>query len=119
MNPNKDYDEVVLSILIYEFDFSDNKEIERGIRETLLEKNLGVYDEDRIALLRRFKDAIRSEFWRGEKSKYYAISHAPLCNLNDFKISLMAKEYEVEFPNILPCTIERFVERAVHLYWLR
>src|SRR4051794_20058412 len=70
-----DYEDAVLSILAYEFSFTDRREIETKIKRKLRTKKFGKYDQQRIDLLRRFKDDVQTEVSRGPKSKYYTHSH--------------------------------------------
>ncbi len=114
-----DYEEAVLSILAYEFPSDDKREAEAKIKRKLRSKKLGRYDQERIDLLRRFKEAVQTEISKWQKSKYYAASHGEFADMKDFDRGQMADEFAAEFPTIPRQTIARFVEFAVYLYYLR
>ena len=55
------YEFVVLCDLHGEFSFSKKEESEAKIKQHLKRKKLGAYDQQRVDMLRRFKDEVQRE----------------------------------------------------------
>jgi hypothetical protein len=56
----KSADAVILDVLGYEFPFHDRTEAERKVKRRLRYHGLGPYRQERVDLLRRFKDAFKA-----------------------------------------------------------
>ncbi len=115
----ENYEDAALSILAYEFSFDDKREAEAKIKRTLRAKKLGKYDQERVDLLRRFKDEAQAEIGKGHESKYYTRSHGEFADMKDFDRGRMVKDLAASFPSIPKQSIEQFIEFAVYLYHLR
>ena len=68
--PSPTWESEALGILAGEFPFSDRAVTEAKIRGRLKRKQLGDYDAARVAVLRRFKDALQKEVAKGERSRF-------------------------------------------------
>ena len=126
MCSSPEYDSAALSVIGYEFGFSDKGRIDAQIREELLRKGLGAFDATRINLLRRFKDSVQAEVTLGPKSKYYKGAYGKFdsqdrqySDFRDFDSERMAVDYAAEFPEITEKAVKAFVGFAVYLYYLR
>ena len=78
------YEGEVLAVLAFEFDFSDRAESERKIKRHLRDKKLGPYDQDRIDILRRFKDDLRKELGKCNRSQFYTGFHGKYADMLDW-----------------------------------
>ncbi len=114
-----DYEETVLWILAYEFRFDDKRETEAKIDRKLRAKKIGKYHQQRIDLLRRFKDNVQAEISKGRESKYYTNPHGEFADMKDFDRDWMSHELAAAFPTIHEQSISQFVEYAIYLYYLR
>jgi hypothetical protein len=115
----KTADAVMLDVLAYEFDFDPRPESERKIKRRLRYWGLGPYRQDRVDLLRSFKDQVQAEIHRARKSRYYAGSHGRYAALEDIDIPRMVKDLAKAFPQIPKPEVAAFVPFAVYLYYLR
>jgi hypothetical protein len=120
------YDDTVLWILADEFPSTNKSKTEEKIRQKLTHKKLGDYDQERVDLLRRLKDAIQEEVKRDKASKYFTYPHGKkdakgqhYVDFEDFDRKRMADDYALRFPEIPKEVIGRFVEFAVFLYYLK
>jgi len=113
------YEDVVLWILAYEFSFDHKREAEAKIKRRLRDKKLGKYDQDRVDLLRRFKDELQVEIGRQQQSKYFTCLHGRFSDRADFDSERMRKDFEASYPSIPRRSIDRFIEFAIYLYYLR
>ncbi len=114
-----DYEEAVLWILVYEFPFDDKRETEAKIDRKLRAKKIGKYHQQRIDLLRRFKDDVQAEISKGRESKYCTNPHGEFADMKDFDRDRMSRELAAAFPAIHEQSISQFVEYAIYLYYLR
>lgn len=115
----KSADGVILDVLAYEFDFDDHAEAERKIRRRLRYHGLGPYEQERVDLLRHFKDEIRSEIHRGAKSHYFVGGHGKYAALEDFDVEGMTRDLAASYPAVPTDEVRAFVTFAVYLYHLR
>ena len=77
--PTRSADAVTLDVLGYEFPFDDRTEAERKIRRRLRYHGLRPYRQERVNLLRRFKDEIQGEIHRGGKVPVFRRQSRPVC----------------------------------------
>jgi hypothetical protein len=110
---------VILDVLGYEFPFDDGSEAERKIRRRLRYHDLGPYRQERVDLLRRFKDALQSEIHRGASSRYFAGTHGRYAALEDFDSERMVEDFSRSYPHVPHEEIKAFVPVAIYLYHLR
>jgi hypothetical protein len=115
----KSADAVILDVLVYEFPFHDRTEAERKVKRRLRYRGLGPYRQERVDLLRRFKDAIQSEIHRGARSRYYAGRHGQYAAMEDFDFERMTEDFRQSYPDVHHEEIKRFLPCAVYLYYLR
>ena len=115
----KSADAVILDVLGYEFPFHDRTEAERKVKRRLRYHGLGPYRQERVDLLRRFKDAIQSEIHRGARSRYFAGSHGRYAAMEDFDFERMIEDFSQSYPDVPHKEIKRFLPCAVYLYYLR
>lgn len=115
-----DYEEAVLSVLLWEFSFDDKRETETKIKRKLRRKKLGKYDQERVVLLRRFKDAVQAEAHKRRNSKYHTgRSHGEFADIKDFDLVTMKREMASAFPGIHRQSVEQFIEYGIYLYYIR
>lgn len=115
----KSADAVILDVLGYEFDFDDRADAERKIRRRLRYYGLRPCRQERVALLRRFKDAIQSEIGRGRQSRYFIGGRGKYAALEDFDLQRMIWDLTESYPDLPQREIAAFVPFAVYLYYLR
>ena len=113
------FENEVLSVLAYEFPFSDKAEAERKIKQRLRRKKLGPYDAERIEMLRRLKNELQQEIGKFEKSRFFTEFHGKYAEMRDFDIPRLLAEMIGRFPKIPKTEIETFVPFCVFLYYLR
>ena len=116
---SKSAERVIFDVLGREFPFSDKRESERKIRRRLRYHRVGPYRQERVDLLRRFKDEIQNEIHRRESSRYFAGSHGQYAALEDFAIERMIEDFGRSYPVVNHEEIKAFVPFAVYLYYLR
>jgi hypothetical protein len=112
-------DAVILDVLGYEFAFDEHLGAERKIRRRLRYDGLGPYQQERVNLLRRFKDEVQSEIHRGGQSRYFVGSHGKYAAMEDFDGGRMVQDLAQSYPEIPREEIAAFVPLAVYLYYLR
>ena len=113
------YEDAALSVLAYEFSFTDKRESETKIKRKLRAKKLGKYEQERIVLLRRFKDEVQMEISQWQKSKYYTRSHGEFADMKDYERERMAMDFAAAYPSIPERSIAQFIDFAIYLYYLR
>jgi hypothetical protein len=113
------YENEALSVLAYEFPFSDRAEAERKIKQRLSRKKLGRYDAARIDLLRQLKDVLQQEISKFEKSQFFTEFHGKYSDMRDFDVPRLTAEMMEHFPQIPKEEIEQFVPFCVFIYYLR
>lgn len=116
---SNDYEEAVLSVLAFEFSLDDKGETETKIKRKLRAKKLGKYDQERIDLLRRFKDEVKAEANKGWNSKYHTGSRGEFANMKDFDLVTMKREMAAAFPGIPRQSVDQFIEYGIYLYYIR
>lgn len=115
----KSADAVIIDVLGYEFAFDDRAEAERKIRRRLRYHSLGPYRQERVDLLRRFKDELQDEIHRGSRSRYFVASHGKYAAMEDFDIERLIRDLSESYPDVPQEEIQAFVPFAVYLYYLR
>ena len=115
----KSADAVILDVLGYEFPFDDRAEAERKIRRRLRYHGLRPYRQDRVDLLRRFKDEIQNEVHRGARSRYFAGRHGRYAAMENFDSERMVEDFSQSYPDVPREEIKAFVPFAIYLYYLR
>ncbi|MGL6074592.1 MAG: hypothetical protein ACRC8S_10570 [Fimbriiglobus sp.] len=117
---DKTVDEVALQVLAYEFPRDDHREAETKIKRRLRYYDLGPYSQERIEMLRRFKNEVQAEISLFHRSKYYVRTQKDgYAKMEDFDTDRMASEYGVAYPEVRPYDVAAFISLAVFLYWMR
>ena len=114
-----DYEEAVLSILAFEFSFDDKRETETKIKRKLRRKKLGPYDQERVDLLRRFKDEVQAEANKGWDSKYCTGSRGEFAEMKDWDIDTLKRDMAAAYPGIPRQSVDQFIEYGIYLYYIR
>jgi hypothetical protein len=117
--PATDYEDAVLSILVYEFGADDRRKTDENIKRKLRRKKLGEFDEGRIGTLRSIKDEVQQEIGKGAKSEYFTGYHGTYSDMSDFDHQRMVGDLSAAFPAITPQAIKQFVAFAIYIYYLR
>jgi hypothetical protein len=110
------WDSEALGVLAGEFPFSDRALTEAKIRGRLKRKKLGDYDAARVAVLRRFKDALQKEIGKGERSRFFAGSRGRYVDVRDFDVARLTKDMAARHPGVPKREVRWFVPFAVFLY---
>jgi hypothetical protein len=111
--------EVILGVLVYEFDFDDPRETETKIKKRLRYYKLGPFEQAEVDLLRRLKDSLQAEIGKFGESKYYAGPHGKYAAMENFDTGRMIADYKAMFPEVRAAKIEWFVQFAVFSYYIR
>ncbi len=112
-------EKVVLAVLIYEFRADARHESDKTIKKRLRYYRLGPYEQERVDLLRRFKDSLQKEIGRHHRSGYYLGPHGEFAAMEDFDVKRIVADYRTQYPGIDVSEIEWFVPFAVFTYYLR
>src|SRR4030042_51314 len=118
-NPESDSDSEVLDVLAYEFGFSNKAEYEGKIKRRLKDKTLGPYDQQRMDILRRFKDEVQSEIGKFSQPSYYTGTHGKYARQKDFDVKRLTTDMASRYPEIPQPAIKSFIPYAEYLYYLR
>ncbi|WP_293297933.1 hypothetical protein [Pedobacter sp. UBA4863] len=113
------YDSICFTELAYEFDFSDNKEIEKKIKRRLKHHKLGDFKQERIDYIRRLKNDLYSEITSQKKSKYFHKSKPNFADLADFNFERMTEDYHNKYENIDKEDLKGMINFAIYLYHMR
>lgn len=113
------YEGEALAVLAFEFDFSDRAESERKIKRHLRDKKLGPYDQDRIDILRRFKDDVRKELGKCNRSQFYTGFHGKYADMLDWDFGALLHPLQKKHPNVPKKEIDSFLPHAIFLYYLK
>jgi hypothetical protein len=124
MNTDKSKDEATfefeaLSALAYEWDYTDQSEIERKIKRRLIAKKLGPYDQSRVDTLRTFKNDVQTEINPYGKSKFYLGAKSSFAAMADWNLKALITHFQERHPTIPNDTIERFIPFAIFVYYLK
>lgn len=118
-NQNQTYDFICFSDLAYEFDIAEKKKIENKIRRRLKYYGLGMFDSDRVEMIRTLKNQLLAEFRDYKNSKYYIGSRGRYCDSKDFDFDLFLREYRTKFSGISSDDMENIIHFSIYLYYLR
>jgi hypothetical protein len=77
------------------------------------------YRQERVNLLRRFKDEVQSEIHRGGRSRYFVGRHGRYAAMEDFDIERMIEDFRHSYPDVPHEEIKAFLPFAIYLYYLR
>jgi len=110
---------VILGVLVYEFWSFEHEESQAKIKRRLRYYKFGPYRQEEVDVLRRFKDSLKEEIGRYNRSKYYLESHGKFAAMEDFDLPRIVSEYHAAFPAISVSDIEWFVPFAIFTYYLR
>ena len=108
-----------LHILAMEFSFSDRAESERKIKRRLRDKKLGPYDQDRVNVLRAFKDDVQQELDKPKDSRFYNGPSGKYVDPQDWDFAALWAELEKRHPKVSPSVIGEFLPYAIFLYYLK
>jgi hypothetical protein len=115
----KSADAVILDVLAYEFPFDDRAEAERKIRRSVRYHGRRPYPQERMELLRRFKDEVQSEIHRGARSRYFAGRRGRYAAMEDFDLGRMIEDFHRSYPDMHRKALTAFAPFAVYLHHLR
>ncbi|WP_020585823.1 hypothetical protein [Desulfobacter curvatus] len=113
------YEDEVLVGLAYEFSVSDHEESERKIKRRLREKKLGPYDQEKIDVIRKFKNNVQKELGKFNKSKFYAGAHGKYADMQDWDFDALLQYMIKKHPDVSKVAIGNFLPFAIYLYYLR
>jgi len=113
-------DREILSVIAYEWDFSDKTGNELKIRKRLKRKKLGELPSQRLEMLRSLRHNVeceikkfdRSEFWLGRHDERFA-------HIEDFDKERMAEHFKKDYPDVTDGIMEYFIAFSVFTYYLR
>lgn len=113
-------DREILSVVTYEWEWSDKEKNEEKISERLKRMKLGHLPEDRLQLLRKLRKETEkeinrhdcSDFWAGRHDKKYA-------HIDDFDKGKMKDYFLEKYPDVSSEVMEHFMGFAVFNYYLR
>ena len=83
------------------------------------EKDVPPVSDERVEVLRRFKNQVREEIQKAGKSKYYTHQHSQYADMRDFAAERLVGDYRRAFPELDEKLISAFINFAIYLYYLR
>jgi hypothetical protein len=113
------YDFICFTDLVYEFNISDKKEIEKKIKRRLKYHKLGDYRQTRVDYIRTLKNDLYAEISSGAKSKYFNKSKSNYADLNDFNIEGMTVDYAKKYGQVEEKEMTGMINFAIYLYHMR
>ena len=113
------YDWVCFQVLAYEFDTDDPKDFDKKLRRKLKSSGLGIYDAERIAVIRNLKNDLQSEIGKFARSHYYLKATGPYASLTDFDIDRMVDDYSRKYPSVAKDDMRGIMNFALYCYYLR
>lgn len=113
------YDSICFTDLVYEFNFSEKKEIEKKIRRRLKYHKLGDYRQERVDYIRRLKNDLYTEITSRSKSKYFHKSKSDFADLADFNIERMTEDYKIKYDKVDKEELMGMINFAIYLYHMR
>lgn len=115
------YEQVALTVLVYEFDIPSRGESDKTIAGRLRRRKLGAFDPVRIAALRKLKDELRAEIGKQQKSKYYDGPRGKRERMNtfveieDFDIPRLTLDMIKKYPAVPKKVVRWFVPLSVYV----
>jgi len=116
---NQTYDFICFAKLAYEFDYSDKKETENKIKESLRYYKLDSYDQERVDYLRRLKNDLYIEISSTTSSRYYQGPSSKYAALEDFDVYQMADDYLKKYDTVDRDELIRMINFSIYLYYMR
>jgi hypothetical protein len=114
----KSADWVILEVLAYEFS-DEPRESTRKIRRRLRYHGLGPYQQERVDLLRRFKNDIEREITQAHRSRYYLGNTSGYSAMEDFDCERLARDFSESYPEIPLLELRGFIGFAIYLFYMR
>jgi hypothetical protein len=108
----------VFQVLAEESPENDQKAANKKIMRMLRRRNLGTYDDARIAILRLLRDDLEGEFSKFQGSKYYCGSPEK-SSLEHFRYDDMVADFAERYPSVAKPDIGGIVGFALYYYYLR
>ena len=118
-NNNQTYDYVCFTDLVYEFDISKKNDIEKKIKRRLKYYKLGAHKQERVDLIRQFKNDLCSEISLLSKSKYFHKVESAFSELADFDTKQMTADFHKKFDSIDKNEMAAMIDFAIYLFYLR
>src|SRR5690349_17195649 len=87
------YDYVCFADLVYEFNSSETKKIEKKIKKRLKYYKLGAYNQQRVDYLRELKNELYQEISQASNSSYFRQFNSAYSELADFDTDRMTNDY--------------------------
>ncbi len=116
---SQSYDYTCFTDLVYEFDFSKKKEIEKKIKRRLKYHKLGDYNQERVDYIRQLKNELHSEISKASQSKYFHKSKSNYAELADFDIETMTNDYTKKYDKVDKGELTAMINFAIYLFHLR
>jgi len=113
------YDFICFTDLIYEFDISKKKEIEKKIKSRLKYHKLGDYDQDKVDYIRALKNDLRSDIAKTSESTYFHKSKSEYAELTDFDVDSMTTDYHKKYNKVNKDELKAMINFAIYSYHLR
>jgi len=113
------YDFICFSDLVYEFDPSQKKVIEKKIRRRLKYHKLDVYDQDRVDYIRKLRNDLATEIGLNSASRYYQKSSGKYADRADFNIHQMVVDFCASFSRINNDEMTDLINFAIYIFYLR
>lgn len=118
-NINQTYDFLCFTDLVYEFDVSKKKEVEKKIKRRLKYYKLGEYNQERVDYIRQLKNELYSEIAQTTQSKYFHKLESNYTELADFDVEQMTIDYHTQYNTIDKNELMEMIKFAIYLYHLR
>lgn len=116
---NQTYDFICFTDLVYEFDFSEKKEIESKIKRRLKYYKLGDYSQERVDYIRNVKNDLYKEISKFSKSEYYNKSDSKYSDFKDFNSDTMLIDFNNKYQEISKSEMSGMINFAIYLYYMR
>ena len=116
---NETYAWVCYTILAYEIAGEPPALAERKIKRKLRAKELGPYDQERVSVLRRLRDALKSEIRLYRKSNYYRGPTGATASLEDYDFDGLVDNFSRAFPEVSKADMRGNVNFSLYLFYLR
>jgi hypothetical protein len=113
------YDWLCYQVLAYEIDEEPSSLAERRIKRKLRSAGLGKYDQSRVDLLRRVRNAIKGEVRLYAKSKFYRGPTGATAGLDDYDFDGLVGHFRNVFPEISDWDMRTIVNFSLYLFYLR
>jgi hypothetical protein len=91
------YEYIIFQELIYEYDPSIERVIEKKIKRRLKYYNLGAYSQERVDYIRKLKRELSTEIHLIRDSQYFKKTESGYAEIADFNVEQMMKDYKPRY----------------------